>query len=83
MPTPGPLREGEISVADAATRLGISADAVYYWISTNDLPVRRGPGNRIADPLDPRNRTACRQRISQSHHLKTPETPNHSAEEAV
>ena len=26
-----------------ATRLGVSADAVHNWISTNDLPVRGGP----------------------------------------
>jgi len=71
VPTPGPLRPGEISVADAATRLDVSADAVYHWISTNDLPVRRGPGNRIAIPWTPETEKACRQRISQSHHLKT------------
>jgi hypothetical protein len=83
VPTPGPLREGEISVADAATRLGISADAVYYWISTNDLPIRRGPGNRIAITWTPETEKACQERVSQSHHLKTPGNPNHSAEEAV
>jgi len=71
VPTPGPLRPGEISVADAATRLDVSADAVYHWISTNDLTVRRGPGNRIAIPWTPETEKACRQRISQSHHLKT------------
>jgi hypothetical protein len=83
VPTPGPLREGEISVADAATRLGISADAVYYWISTNDLPVRRGPGNRIAIPWSLETEQECQQRISESHHLKSHGNPDHSAEEAV
>ena len=78
-----PLRNGEISVADTATRLGISADAVYYWISTNDLPVRRGPGNRIAIPWTPETEAACQQRISESHHLKTRGNPNTPAKEAV
>ncbi len=71
LPTPGPLLPGEISVAEAATRLGVSADAVYHWISTNALPVRRARGNRIAIGWTLDIEKACQQRISQSHHLKT------------
>jgi len=83
VPTPGPLREGELSVADTAARLGVSADAVYHWISVNNLPIRRGPGNRIAIPWTPETEAAGRQWVSESHHLKTRGNPQTPAQEAV
>jgi hypothetical protein len=69
IPTPGPLAPGEISVADAAARLGISADAVYYWIKAGHLPARRGPGNRLAITWTPETEAGCRARITSSGHL--------------
>jgi excisionase family DNA binding protein len=69
IPTPGPLAPGEISVTDAATRLGISADAVYYWIKAGHLPARRGPGNRLAITWTPETEAGCRARITSSGHL--------------
>ena len=69
IPAPGPLAPGEVAVADAAQRLGISADAVYYWIKAGHLPARRGPGNRLAIPWTADTEAACRIRIASSGHL--------------
>ena len=69
IPTPWPLAPGEVGVADAAARLGISADAVYYWIKAGQLPARRGPGNRLAIPWTADTEAACRTRIASSGHL--------------
>ena len=52
IPAPNPYADGEISVAEAAHRLGISTGAVYDWIKTGKLAARRGPGNRLLHPLD-------------------------------
>jgi len=83
IPTPGPLAPGEISVTDAATRLGISADAVYYWIKAGHLPARRGPGNRLAITWTPEIETSCRARITSSGHLNRPKSQPIPAGEAV
>jgi excisionase family DNA binding protein len=82
IPTPGPLAPGEISVTDAATRLGISADAVYYWIKAGHLPARRGPGNRLAIPWNADTEAACHARIASSGHLNRTSQPA-TAGEAV
>jgi DNA invertase Pin-like site-specific DNA recombinase len=82
IPAPAPLAGGEIDVAEAARRLGITADAVYYWIKAGHLHVRRGPGNRLCIPWTHDIETACRQRVAESSHLKTP-PPTPTAKEAV
>jgi DNA invertase Pin-like site-specific DNA recombinase len=74
IPTPGPLAPGETTVADAAQRLGISANAVYYWIKAGHLPARRGPGNRLAITWNAETEAACLARIASSGHLnRTPQ----------
>ena len=83
IPTPGPLAQGEISVAEAATRLGISADAVYYWIKAGHLAARRGPGNRLAITWTSEIETSCRARITSSGHLNRPKSQPIPAGEAV
>jgi DNA invertase Pin-like site-specific DNA recombinase/predicted DNA-binding transcriptional regulator AlpA len=75
IPTPAPLSRGEISVADVADRLGISADAIYYWIKAGHLPARRGPGNRLAITWDAEIETSCRARIASSSHLNPTSQP--------
>jgi len=82
IPTPGPLAPGEVAVADAAQRLGISADAVYYWIKAGHLPARRGPGNRLAIPWNADTEAACHARIASSGHLNRTSQPA-TAGEAV
>jgi DNA invertase Pin-like site-specific DNA recombinase len=70
--TPAPASYGpdEISVADAAERLGCSTSVVYYWIETAQLHARRGSGNRLCIPWNERVEAACRARIAASGHLK-------------
>ncbi len=66
---PSPAAIGEISVTEAAYRLGCSIGVIYYWIETAQLAVRRGPGNRLNIPWDSQTEARCRNRISQSGHL--------------
>ena len=82
VPPPGPYAPGEVSVADAAARLGISIGVVYYWIETKQLPAHRGRGNRLCIPWTDDVEMACRNRIANSHHLK-PTIPTTPAGEAV
>jgi excisionase family DNA binding protein len=82
IPTPGPLAPGEVAVADAAQRLGVSTDAVYYWIKAGHLPARRGPGNRLAITWNAETEATCRARIASSGHL-TPKSQPIPAGEAV
>ena len=70
-PIPGRYAAGEISVADAATRLGCSTGIVYYWIETAQLDARRGSANRLCITWTPTIEAACRRRIAESAHLKT------------
>jgi len=66
---PSPAASGEISVTEAAYRLGCSIGVIYYWIETAQLAVRRGPGNRLNIPWDNQTEASCRNRIEQSGHL--------------
>ena len=66
---PPPAASGEISVTEAAYRLGCSIGVIYYWIETAQLAVRRGPGNRLNIPWDGKTEASCRNRIEQSGHL--------------
>jgi excisionase family DNA binding protein len=66
---PSPAASGEISVTEAAYRLGCSIGVIYYWIETAQLAVRRGPGNRLNIPWGSQTEASCRNRIEQSGHL--------------
>jgi excisionase family DNA binding protein len=66
---PSPAASGEISVTEAAYRLGCSIGVIYYWIETAQLAARRGPGNRLNIPWDSQTEASCRNRIDQSGHL--------------
>jgi DNA invertase Pin-like site-specific DNA recombinase len=69
IPAPTPYAHGEISVADAAQRLGCSIGVVYDWIKTGKLVARRGSGNRLCLPWTEHIELDCRQRIANSGHL--------------
>jgi DNA invertase Pin-like site-specific DNA recombinase len=69
IPAPEPYAAGEVSVADAAGKLGCSTGIIYYWIKTGQLTMRRGPGNRLCIAWDAATETACRERIAESGHL--------------
>jgi excisionase family DNA binding protein len=72
IPAPAPYAPGEVSVAEAARRLGCSTGVIYYWIEAAQLDARRGPGNRLRIPWTARVEAACRQRITGSGHLSPP-----------
>ena len=69
IPAPVPYHDGEISVAEAARRLGCSTGVIYDWIQAGQLEARRGPGNRLCIPWNDRIQAACRDRIGASGHL--------------
>jgi DNA invertase Pin-like site-specific DNA recombinase len=69
IPAPTPYAEGEISVADAASRLGCSIGVVYDWINTGKLTARRGAGNRLCIPWTNHIQARCHARITASGHL--------------
>src|SRR6266478_2004648 len=69
IPVPDPYGPGEISVAEAARRLGCSTGVIYHWIHTGQLTARRGQGNRFCIPWNAQAEAGCRTRIAQSAHL--------------
>jgi excisionase family DNA binding protein len=69
IPAPAPYADGEISVAEAARRLGCSTGVIYYWIQAGQLGARRAPGNRLCITWNDRIQAACRGRIAASGHL--------------
>ena len=69
IPAPAPYADGEISVTEAARRLGCSTGVIYYWIQAGQLDARRGPGNRLCITWNDRIQAACRDRIAASGHL--------------
>jgi len=66
---PDPYGPGEISVAEAARRLGCSTGVIYHWIHTGQLTARRGSAGRFCIPWDAQAEAGCRTRIAQSVHL--------------
>ena len=70
LPAPAfPGADGEISVTQAACRLGCSTWVIYYWIETGQLSARRGSGSRLHIPWNNQIQAECRSRIDQSGHL--------------
>ncbi|HEX5620040.1 MAG TPA: recombinase family protein [Solirubrobacteraceae bacterium] len=72
IPAPPPLAAGEFSVRDVARRLGVSDGVVYYWIARGQLDARRGPAHRLYIPFPPEVEQACRERVANSVHIKSP-----------
>jgi excisionase family DNA binding protein len=66
---PGSRRSGELSIAEAAARLGVKPDVVYNWVQQGNLPARRGDAGRLWISLTPAAEHACLQRITSSHKL--------------
>jgi transposase-like protein len=60
----------ELTVTDVATRLEISANAIYYWIEQGQLQARRDHTGRLYVPFPSDVEEACRQRVRVSGHLK-------------
>lgn len=64
------LRDSEITVKQAAARLGITADAVYNWLSLGQVPARKDPTGRWCIPWTPDTEAAYRRRVTESVHLQ-------------
>jgi predicted DNA-binding transcriptional regulator AlpA len=71
VPSPSPLKPGELRVDDVAARLGISLSAIYYWIEHGHLPARHCPSGQLCVSFTPEVEAACRTRIANSHQLRT------------
>jgi len=65
----GVLREGEVTVAEAARQIGVSTSAVYAWIKAGKLGARSGANDRLCVPFGPDVEQACRQRVATSTQL--------------
>lgn len=76
------LRDGELTVKQAAAQLGISADAIYYWLANGLTPARKDPSGRWCIPWNSHTEAAYRQQVADSVHLK-PATPLITAGGAV
>jgi excisionase family DNA binding protein len=68
IPVPNPYQPGEISVAEAAHRLGCSTGVLYHWIHTQQLSARRGSSQRFCIPWNDQTEAECRNRIQHSAH---------------
>ena len=66
VPAPNPYADGEISVAEAAARLGTSIGVVYDWIKTGKLDARRGPGIHARRRADVVSRTVSVDLLNRS-----------------
>lgn len=68
----GPVRhDGELTPGEIARRLGISKNAIYYWIRHGQLQSRRGAAGRLTIPYGPEIEQELRQRVANSGHFKT------------
>jgi Recombinase zinc beta ribbon domain/Helix-turn-helix domain len=84
IPVPKPQQAGELTVAETAHCLGISADTIYCWIKTGKLDVRRTPTGRICIPWNHHIENTCQRRVAESVHLKQkPANQTTTAKEAV
>jgi len=63
------IRNGEISVKQAAAELGITADAIYNWLAHAQVPARRGPNGRWCIPWDPDTQATYRHKVAASFRL--------------
>ena len=69
IPVPDSYGPGEISVAEAARRLGCGTSVIYHWIHTGQLTARRGSASRFCIPWNQQLQADCQRRIEQSGHL--------------
>jgi len=66
---PAPRREQELSIADAACRLGVKPDVIYNWAQWGHIPARRGDAGRLWIDFTPAVERACLHRIASSPKL--------------
>jgi DNA invertase Pin-like site-specific DNA recombinase len=66
---PEARRDGELSIAETAARLGVKPDVVYNWAQQGHLPARRGDAGRLWIDFTPAAEHACLQRMASSYKL--------------
>jgi DNA invertase Pin-like site-specific DNA recombinase len=66
---PGARRDGELSIAETAARLGVKPDVVYNWTQQGCLPARRGDAGRLWITFTPAAEHACLQKMASSYKL--------------
>jgi hypothetical protein len=76
------LHDDEITIKQAAARLGIRGDAIYHWIWLGQVPARRDPSGRWCIPWTAEVEAIYRKKVTDSVHLK-PSTPRILAGGAV
>src|SRR5262249_5633895 len=59
IPAPAAYADGEVSVTEAARRLGCSTTVIYHWIHTGQLTARRSSGGRLCVPWDDQGQARC------------------------
>jgi len=64
-----PRRDGELSIAEVASRLGVKPDVIYAWAEWGHLPARRGSGGRLWIDFTADVEHACLERITRSYKL--------------
>jgi excisionase family DNA binding protein len=74
IPTPPPDRD-ELTVAEVAQRLGVSAGVIYYWIRHGQLTARRNRAHHLRIPFDTDIEQECRTRIANSSHIPQTKIP--------
>lgn len=65
-PRTAAVREGEVSIAQAAAQLGVASKAVGNWIRKGQLPARRGAAGRWCIPWDETTQELYRQQVARS-----------------
>jgi DNA invertase Pin-like site-specific DNA recombinase len=68
IPFPPPASDGELTIAQAAEKTGVSIQTIKYWIGRGYLTAYRGPAGLWTIPFPPDVETACRQRAASSFH---------------
>jgi hypothetical protein len=66
---PAPRRQQELSIADAARRLGVKPDVIYAWAQWGHIPARRGDAGRLWIDFTPAIERTCLERITSSYKL--------------
>jgi hypothetical protein len=68
---PAAASHGELTIPQAAAKIGVSVQTIKYWINRGYLAARQGPARQWAIPFPPDVETACRQRAASSFHQHT------------
>ena len=69
--TGGPPKAGEVTVAQIASRFGVSNHVVYYWIECNQLSARRSrPGGPLCIMMDEQTAERLEQWVTNSSRLQ-------------